>query len=187
MRSNKSTRADKHARAKRRIRLTGAIGPKATVSAVIIVLAGGMLVAARQQARPTPVPAKDVRLTMTPASNARALAAPRETAAPSLPVTDMTVTVTPTSGSKGTPTTVTGCVERTDEGYRLKDTSGTDAPKARSWKSGFLKKGSASVDLVDAAHALKPSDAGHRVSVTGTLVDREMRVRSVKRVAPSCR
>jgi len=183
MRSNKSTRADKHARGKRRIRLTGAIGPKATVIAVIVVLAGGMLVAARQQARPTPVQAKDVRLTATPASSARAVGAPNETSVSSLPVTDMTVTVSPASKNA----TLTGCVERTDEGYRLKDTAGADAPKARSWKSGFLKKGAASIDLVDASHALKPTDVGHRVSVTGALADREMKVRSVKRVAPSCK
>jgi hypothetical protein len=86
------------------------------------------------------------------------------------------------------PVTITGCLERADETtFRLKDTVGADAPKSRSWKSGFLKKGSASIEVVDAAHSLKMADhVGQKVSVTGTLVDREMQVRSLQRVATSC-
>jgi hypothetical protein len=84
--------------------------------------------------------------------------------------------------------TITGCLERTDETFRLRDAAGVQVPKARrSWKSGFLKKSSASVDVVPAANRLNLSNhVGERVSVTGTLVDREMRVRSVQRVAASC-
>ena len=84
--------------------------------------------------------------------------------------------------------TITGCLERADETtFRLKDTVGADAPKSRSWKSGFLKKGSASIEVVDAAHRLKLVDhVGQKVSVTGTLVDREMQVRSLQPVATSC-
>jgi hypothetical protein len=85
------------------------------------------------------------------------------------------------------PTMVTGCLERTDATFRLKDTTGVDAPKSRSWKSGFLKKGSASIQIVDAPNRLKLADyVGQRVLVTGTLVDREMQVRSLRRVAASC-
>ena len=36
--------------------------------------------------------------------------------------------------------TLTGCLERDDETFRLKNTTGDDAPKARSWRSGFLRK-----------------------------------------------
>jgi hypothetical protein len=84
--------------------------------------------------------------------------------------------------------TITGCLERADETtFRLKDTVGEDAPKSRSWKSGFLKKGSTSIEVVDAAHQLKLSDhVGQKVSLTGTLVDREMQVRSLQRVSTSC-
>ena len=83
--------------------------------------------------------------------------------------------------------TITGCLERDGDGFRLKDTSGTDAPKSRSWKSGFLKKGSAAIDVVDAVHTLKLTDqVGQRVSVTGTLVDREMHARAVRHIAASC-
>jgi len=83
--------------------------------------------------------------------------------------------------------TLTGCLERDKRNFRLKDTSGMEAPKARSWKSGFLKKGSATIDVVDAANRLKLTDhVGERVSVTGRLVDREMSARSLQRIGASC-
>lgn len=83
--------------------------------------------------------------------------------------------------------TLTGCLERDKRNFRLKNTSGTEAPKARSWKSGFLKKGSATIDVVDAANRLKLTDhVGERVSVTGRLVDREMSARSLQRIGASC-
>ena len=83
--------------------------------------------------------------------------------------------------------TITGCLERSDEAFRLMDTAGARAPKARNWKSGFLKKSTASVEVVAAANRVNLSNhVGERVSVTGTLVDREMRARSLQRVAASC-
>jgi hypothetical protein len=83
--------------------------------------------------------------------------------------------------------TLVGCLERSDDSFRLKDTSGTSAPKARSWKSGFLRKGAAPVAVIDQSKRLNlTSHVGERVSVTGTLVDREMHVRSLQRVATSC-
>jgi hypothetical protein len=85
------------------------------------------------------------------------------------------------------PVTLTGCLERDAETFRLKDTAGDNAPKSRSWKSGFLKKGSASIHVMDTANRMKlPSHVGQRVTVTGTLVDREMQVRSLQRVSASC-
>jgi hypothetical protein len=85
------------------------------------------------------------------------------------------------------PVTIVGCLERDDERFKLKDTTGEDAPKARSWKSGFLHKSSASVVVTDPSnHAKLPSHVGQRVSVTGMLVDREMQVRSLQRVSASC-
>jgi hypothetical protein len=79
--------------------------------------------------------------------------------------------------------TITGCLDLDDQGFRLKDTAGVDAPKSRSWKSGFLTKRTAPIDLVDADNRVKLSTyVGHRVAATGTLVDREMQVRSVRRV-----
>jgi hypothetical protein len=83
--------------------------------------------------------------------------------------------------------TMTGCLERRDETFRLKDATGVDAPKSRSWRSGFLKKGSASIEVVDTANRLKLTDhIGQRVSVTGMIVDREIQAHSLLRVATSC-
>jgi hypothetical protein len=91
------------------------------------------------------------------------------------------------AAAKAAPVTITGCLERDDETFRLKDTTGVNAPTARSWKSGFLKKKAASIEVIDAAHRLKLTDhVGQRVSVTGVLVDREMQVRSLQRVASTC-
>ncbi len=90
--------------------------------------------------------------------------------------------------AKFAPVTITGCLAREDAAYKLKNTAGDAAPKSRSWKSGFLKKGSASVELYDTSNRAKlPSHVGERISVTGELVDREMYVRSLQRVSGSCK
>jgi hypothetical protein len=83
--------------------------------------------------------------------------------------------------------TITGCLERSDESFRLTNTTGATAPTARSWKSAFLKKRPATIEVVDTVKRLNlRSHVGQRVTVTGTLVDREMRVGSLQRVASSC-
>jgi hypothetical protein len=83
--------------------------------------------------------------------------------------------------------TIAGCLERDGGTFRLKDTSGVNVPKSRSWKSGFLKKGTARIELVDSASDLKFRDhVGQRVSVTGTLLGREMQARSLLPVSTSC-
>jgi hypothetical protein len=85
-------------------------------------------------------------------------------------------------------TTITGCLELRDDGmFQLKDTDGAHAPKARSWKSGFVKKGAAKIDVFDAGNRLKlGSHVGHRVSISGTLTDREMRARSLRATSEQC-
>jgi hypothetical protein len=86
-----------------------------------------------------------------------------------------------------TSVTITGCVANDEETFWLKDTSGADAPKSRNWKSGFLKKRPAPIELLDATHALRlPNYVGQRVVATGTLVNREMRAHSLQRVGSSC-
>ena len=83
--------------------------------------------------------------------------------------------------------TITGCLANDDDTFLLKDTSGVDAPKARSWRSGFLKKRPATVELLDATNALRlPNYVGQRVAATGMLVNHEMRAQSLRRVAASC-
>ncbi len=47
--------------------------------------------------------------------------------------------------------TVTGCIEREEQAFRLTATSGAQAPKSRSWKSGFLKKRASDLEVVDAS------------------------------------
>jgi hypothetical protein len=87
------------------------------------------------------------------------------------------------------PVTITGCLEvsvNADE-FRLTDTQGIDAPKSRSWKSGFIKKHSAPVMLVDLADAhAAQAQVGKRVAATGHLASNELRVSSLRVVAPSC-
>lgn len=86
-------------------------------------------------------------------------------------------------------TTVTGCLELRDDGmFQLKDTDGQHAPKSRSWKSGFIKKSSARVDVFDAGNRLQlGTHVGYRVSISGTLADRELRARSLSATTDACK
>ena len=79
--------------------------------------------------------------------------------------------------------TITGCLQHDEGEFRLTDAIGVNAPKARSWKSGFLKKRATSLEIVDSANRLRlPTHVGQKVSVTGILLDREVRARSVQRL-----
>ena len=83
--------------------------------------------------------------------------------------------------------TIEGCLQARDDAFWLKDTSGEDAPQSRSWKSGFLKKHSSSVEVVDANDALKLAKfVGQRVAATGVVADRRMRAHLLQRVAATC-
>jgi hypothetical protein len=122
-------------------------------------------------------------------------ASPATTTLPSIPI-PAAPAVAPHAGDaesetkdrqQSAPVTITGCLERDADTFRLRDTAGDNAPKARNWKSGFLKKGPAAIHVLDNGNRMKlPTHVGQRVSVTGTLVDREMQVRSLQRVAASC-
>ena len=81
--------------------------------------------------------------------------------------------------------TITGCLEQHGDRFRLKDASGADAPRSRSWKFGFLKRGPDAIDLVDAG-TTTANHVGMRVRVSGVLDDHQMHVRSLIRVADSC-
>lgn len=92
-----------------------------------------------------------------------------------------------TSAANTTPVTIYGCLERSNETYRLTDTDGADAPKARSWKSGFLKKSAATVEVVDPGNRMRlSSHVGHRVGVTGTLSEKQLQARSIRKISSSC-
>jgi len=170
---------------KRRIGLTSAIGPKATTAAVIAVMAGGIILGAHQRsvsAKAKTAAAADVAPEMTPVADATSAAPlPPKAHTPGAPETPSAAAI------KAPVATLAGCLETSGDGFHLKDTSGADAPKARSWKSGFLKKGSATVTVVDGSDSLGLSNrVGQRVSVTGTLTDREMQARSIRRISSSC-
>jgi hypothetical protein len=130
-----------------------------------------------------------------PAAPARPAATARPAASATTPVpakSDVTTVVTAPAPREAQDVpaemvTISGCLEQDDERFRLKDTTGEDAPKGRSWRSGFLRRSASTIDVVDQAdrHHLQ-TYVGQRVNVTGTLVDREMQVRSVRIVAISC-
>jgi hypothetical protein len=116
-------------------------------------------------------------------------AAPKE--APVAPVAPVARTVEtepePVTGPRPAVVTLTGCLARSDNEFRLKDASGLNAPKSRSWKSGFLTKRSAQISIVPASGELPLSKhVGERVTVSGTLIDRELKVRTLRRVSSSC-
>lgn len=175
--------------------LTSAIGPKATTALVICVIAGGLMVAAQQQEdarKRNPAPTSFVEMAPTPAAK-RATAPNKVLAASTAAAVSPAVTATAAAGpavasAKMTRATVIGCLEDDGAAFRLTDTTGADAPRARSWKSGFIKKGNAPVKLVGSSNALSlASHVGRRVSVTGTLANREMQAHALHRVAGSCK
>lgn len=93
----------------------------------------------------------------------------------------------PARETKDEPVTVTGCLELDNQEYRLTDTEGSNAPKSRSWKSGFIKKHAADLEVVDAAKSLRlATHLGQRVTITGVVADRKMQARSLVIAARSC-
>ncbi len=95
---------------------------------------------------------------------------------------------TPVMDEESISTTITGCLVLRDDGmFQLKDNDGEHAPKARSWKSGFIKKGSATIDVFDAGNRLTlGTHANYRISVSGTLTDRQLRARSIRATSEQC-
>ena len=85
--------------------------------------------------------------------------------------------------------TVTGCLEVSTDGdtFRLNDVEGADAPKSRSWRTGFLKKRPAPVMLIEPpdGQALM-TNVGRRVAATGQLTNRELKVNALRVVGSSC-
>jgi len=92
-----------------------------------------------------------------------------------------------TSAANAAPVTIFGCLERSNETYRLTDTDGADAPKSRSWKTAFLKKGAATIAVVDPGNRVRlSSQVGHRVAVTGTMSEKQLQARSIRKISSSC-
>jgi len=150
---------------------------------VVCVVGTAILIAAR-----TPEPTAAATPVKAPPAVAPLAATPP--AASVQTVVDAKIAATPQAAESATvaePVTIEGCLVQDHDAYRLKHTSGEDAPKGRSWKSGFLHRGAKTVDLVDARHRLNlAGHAGQRVSVVGVLDDRELRGTSIKPVAGAC-
>jgi hypothetical protein len=102
------------------------------------------------------------------------------------------VAAKPTSGQTGLIAgadlaSIEGCLVQDNDQFRLKNTSGEDAPRGRSWKSGFLHKSAKTIDVADETHRLNLArHVGERVTITGILDDRQLQGTSLKRVAESC-
>ena len=81
--------------------------------------------------------------------------------------------------------TLSGCLEADADDLRLKNASGAEAPKSRSWKTGFLTKRSSDVTVVANRLDLR-SHVGRRVTLTGELADRRLQVRSLQPSSVRC-
>ncbi|HEX7798261.1 MAG TPA: hypothetical protein VF456_28050, partial [Vicinamibacterales bacterium] len=87
------------------------------------------------------------------------------------------------------PVTISGCLEMSvdRQSFRLADTEGANAPKARSWRTGFLKKEATPVDLLELGDpATARKYVGQRVTATGVVENREMRVQSMRPSGNGC-
>ena len=184
-------------RSKKSPRFANAIGAAVIGLAAVCLMATAILIATREPSEPAdataserqpqedawtePTP-KTVTVPQAQAKKTPAAKPPAAVSTAKAPEVTTTVAVVEPKG-----VTITGCLERDADKFRLRDTEGVDAPKLRSWKSGFLKKGAASIAIVDAANRLKLGNhIGERVSVTGVLLDREMQAHSLQRVGTSC-
>ena len=150
-------------------------------------------VKARPKKPATVTPAKK-----TVAASATVAASTKTTAKSTAPIAATTTAKVPATTGKASyvstasaapPVTLTGCLEMSvdRDDFRLNDTEGAGAPRARSWRTGFLKKRTTPVALVQPPdpHGLQ-AEVGKRVAATGVLTDREMRVSSVRVVGASC-
>ena len=183
-RSKKPVRSQRSAGVKKLARYWRKLPARTIIVAVVGIGGAVMLIGAAGSRVPSDWPtARTVSAPLPPSATVPEPA----TAPPPVPASGESDSAMNDASRKFAAVTITGCLERDANTFRLKDTAGDGAPRSRSWKSGFLKKGPSSVAVVDASNRAKlPAHVGQRVSVTGTLVDREMQVRSLQRVSASC-
>ena len=197
------------AKAVESVRWPWTVSPGAMASAIIGVVAAVTLMTAGGPSEPTvtdaqsEAPASEARLVEEPANLAPARvekpatpAKPRASEPTKAPAVKPAAVVTVSDVAPVKPemeaapaesVTITGCLAKGKDAFWLKDAAGPDVPKARSWRTGFFKKGSPRIDVVSASTGLKLSDyVGQRVAATGVLTDRDLRASSIGRVASSC-
>ncbi len=169
---------------KKSMRFTG--NRTAAIGLIVVCIVGtAILIAARSSESTSAASATPAStLAAAPATNAMPARTPRAATAPA---------ARPQAGEAANaaenaePVTIEGCLIQSDEAFQLKNTSGDDAPKGRSWKSGFLKKSSKSIEVLDARHRMNLArHVGERVSITGMLADKELQGTSLKRLAENC-
>jgi hypothetical protein len=93
------------------------------------------------------------------------------------------------TGAGAMPVTITGCLEVSvdQDEFRLTDTDGVDAPRSRNWRSGFLKKQSTPVALVEPPAGLAlETHVGRRVTATGLLTSHDLKVTALRSIGPPC-
>jgi len=84
------------------------------------------------------------------------------------------------------PVTMTGCLRTGGAGFVLTGLKGNTAPKARSWKTGYIIKKTRDV-VVSPATGVKLQDHVNRqVTVVGVVDGTHMTARTIRRVATSC-
>lgn len=197
MRTKRSTGSKKPAARAAKAKVTVADAPKKKTStwiagidgismgiAAAVIVGAGILVAAY---KPAPRPAEAA----SAAAAVEQPAPPVQTAADARAAAAIAKAADEPAGAASeqwpAPLTITGCLERDADAFRLTETSGVGAPKARSWKSGFLKKSSSPITVVDADRRSRLQDhVGRRVSVTGTMINREIQLGSIRRLSESC-
>ena len=171
-------------------RWTGTSGISVALAFAVLVTVLMIAYKATPPAAETPRTARAEERSAPPraATAETSAAVPKESSAPGTPAGETDdARDGVTTGPMPTVVTLTGCLARSDNEFRLNDTTGVNAPKSRSWKSGFMTKRSASISIVPASGELPLSKhVGQRVTVSGTLIDRELRVRTLRRVSSSC-
>ncbi len=162
--------------------VAGIDGLSLGIAGAAIVVAG-ILVAAYRPAHPEEINAKTEASTAVAKLDA-SFDARGGTDAPSKTIDE---TASRSGSTWPTPLTITGCLDRDGDAYRLTDAVGIGLPKSRSWKSAFLKKNASSITVVDADRRARLQDhLGQRVTVTGTMVNREMQIGSMRLLSESC-
>lgn len=165
------------------------------VLVAVCVIVAAVVMAVRDGSEPVEVAAADAKVTAVSANAVQPNAAmstqvktPARTAVDASAAPSSASAVPGSSPALSATVTVTGCLERSDKGFRLKNTSGADAPKSRSWKTGFFTKRSASIEVSDQRGSSHLAEhLGERVSLTGALIDRDMIVHSLRSIAASCK
>jgi hypothetical protein len=185
-------RVKNSARARNSMRFPWPISSRAIVLGVTCVVAA-VITASQSGPHADVARAADASMQMAPAGKSVRAPAVQSTAKPAAVVSAAQAAAVDSTAQAEVqdmpPVTITGCLELDDDTFWLKDTSGVaETPKARSWKSGFLKKRSPRVGVVSAANTLKlPNYVGERVAATGVVMNGEMRARSLRRLAASCK